>query len=62
MYYFWIYKLKYQSMNYLHTNKNLCLKDYWRLTGILYSKTPLLRPPLGLRKKGLYSEVVLLLS
>jgi len=28
----------------------------------LYSKTPLLRPPLGLRKNGLYSGVVLLLN
>ena len=28
----------------------------------IYSKTPLLRPPLGLRKKGLNSGVVLLLS
>jgi len=27
-----------------------------------YSKTPLLRPPLSLRKNGLYSGVVLLLS
>ena len=27
-----------------------------------YSKTPLSRPPLSLRKKGLYSGVVLLLS
>ena len=27
-----------------------------------YSKTPLLKPPLSLRKKGLYSGVVLLLS
>ena len=27
-----------------------------------YSKTPLLRPPLGPRKNGLYSGVVLLLS
>ena len=27
-----------------------------------YSKTPLLRPPLGLRTNGLYSGVVLLLS
>ena len=27
-----------------------------------YSKTPLLRPPLGRRKNGLYSGVVLLLS
>ena len=30
--------------------------------GTVYSKTPLLRPPLGLRKNGLYSGVVLLLS
>ena len=29
---------------------------------VLYSKTPLLGPPLGLRKNGLYSGVVLLLS
>jgi len=28
----------------------------------IYSKTPLLRPPLDLRKNGLYSGVVLLLS
>jgi len=28
----------------------------------MYSKTPLLGPPLGLRKNGLYSGVVLLLS
>jgi len=28
----------------------------------IYSKTPLLRPLLGLRKNGLYSGVVLLLS
>jgi len=28
----------------------------------MYSKTPLLRPTLGLRKNGLYSGVVLLLS
>ena len=28
----------------------------------VYSKTPLLRPPLDLRKNGLYSGVVLLLS
>ena len=28
----------------------------------LYSKTPLLRPPLGLRKNSRYSGVVLLLS
>jgi len=28
----------------------------------MYSKTLLLRPPLGLRKNGLYSGVVLLLS
>ena len=27
-----------------------------------YSKTPLLGPPLGLRKNGLYSGLVLLLS
>jgi len=27
-----------------------------------HSKTPLLRPPLDLRKNGLYSGVVLLLS
>ena len=30
--------------------------------GSLYSKTPLLRPPLDLRKNGLYIGVVLLLS
>jgi len=28
---------------------------------VCYSKTPLLGPPLGLRKNGLYSGVVLLL-
>jgi len=28
----------------------------------MYSKTPLLRPPFGLSKNGLYSGVVLLLS
>jgi len=31
------------------------------LNGYLYNKTLLLRPPLGLRKNGLYSGVVLLL-
>jgi len=28
----------------------------------MYNTTPLLRPPLGLRKKGIFSGVVLLLS
>ena len=32
-----------------------------RILELDYSKTPLLRPPLGLRKNGLYSGVVLLL-
>jgi len=36
-------------MNNINNNKN-------------YSKTPLLRPPLGLRKNGLYSGVALHLS
>ena len=37
---------------------NACLVIYI----YIYSKTPLLRPPLGLRKNGLYSGVVLRLS
>jgi len=36
--------------------------DVAQLSDTWYSKTPLLRPPLDLRKSGLYIGVVLLLS
>jgi len=32
------------------------------ITDYIYSKTPILRPPIDLRKSGLYIGVVLLLS
>ena len=38
-----------------------CLQYLVAITCTMYSKTPLLRPPLGLRKNGLSSGMVLLL-
>jgi len=52
------------------TRQYKCIREVMRKFKVLtfdgfvyaYSKTPLLRPPLGLRKNGLYSGVVLRLS
>jgi len=45
-----------ESQTYLKVNRESCTAK-WK-----YNKTLLLRPPLGLKKKGLSSGVVLLLS